>query len=119
MVWVITRYLKGLLTILLAVGVVLSGNSRSVTHDVTELAKIVAEHHAEIGEHGHAHEDIVDLMHAYHDHGHEVADHDHNIAVLPPREPSGSLMPTSTSWAMANSAMPDRTDYGLDRPPRV
>lgn len=115
----ITGYLRGLLTIALAVGMLLSANSRSVTHDFNELAKIVAEHHAEIEEHGHAHQDIVDLMHAYHGHSHEVADHDHNIAFLPPREPSGSVRPTSSSWAMENSAMPDRRDYGLDRPPRV
>ena len=44
----ITGYLRGLLTIALAVGMLLSANSRSVTHDFTELAKIVAEHHAEI-----------------------------------------------------------------------
>lgn len=115
----ITGCLKGLLTIALAVGMLFSANSRSVTHDFTELAKIVAEHHAEIEEHGHAHEDIVDLMHAYHGHSHEVADHDHNIAYLPPRDPSNSMMPTSKTWAMANSVMPDRRHFGLDRPPRV
>ena len=115
----ITGYLKGLLTIALAVGMVLSANSRSVTHDFTEFAKIVAEHCAEIEEHGHAHEDIVDLMHAYHGHSHEVADHDHNIAFLPPRDAVSTPMPTSTRWAMADHGLPDRRDYGLDRPPRV
>lgn len=115
----ITVYLRGLLTIALAVAIPLSADSRSVTHDFNELAKIVAEHHAEIEVHGHAHEDIIDLMHAYHGHSHEIADHDHNIAFLPPREPAGSIMPTSTSWMMAHSEMRDRRDYGLDRPPRV
>lgn len=115
----ITRYLRGMLTIALAVGMILSANSRSVTHDFTELAKIVAEHHAEIQEHGHAHEDIIDLIHAYHGHSHEIADHDHNIAFLQPRETSDGPLPTSKSWAMSSSAMSDRRDYGLDRPPRV
>ena len=115
----ITGYLRGMLTIALAMGMLVSANSRSVTHDFTGLAEIVAQHHAEIEEHGHAHEDIVDLMHAYHGHSEEIADHDHNIAFLSPRDPSGSIMPTGTSWAMANSTMPDRRDYGLDRPPRV
>lgn len=119
MVRAITGYLRGLMAIALAVGMLLSANSRSVTHDFTELAKIVAQHHAEIEDHGHAHEDIIDVIHAYHGHSHEIADHDHNTAFLPPRAPSGSIMPTSTSWAMANSALHDRTDYGLDRPPRV
>ena len=115
----ITGYLKGLLGVALAVGVILSADSRSVTHDFTELAKIVADHHAEIEEHGHAHNDIIDVMHAYHGHSHEIADHDHNIAFLPPRDESGALLPTSKSWAMTNIAMRDRRDYGLDRPPRV
>ena len=115
----IAGYLRGLLTIALAVGMLLLANSRSVTHDFTELAKIVAEHHAEIEEHGHAHEDIIDLMHAYHGHSHEIADHDHNIAFLPPRAAMTTPMLTSSSWAMAHSAMPGRRDYGLDRPPRV
>jgi len=119
MIRAITGYLKGLLTIVLAIGTLASANSRSVTHDFTELAKIVAEHHAEIEEHGHAHEDIVDLLHAYHGHSHEVADHDHNIAFLPPRDAMSTPMPTSASWAMAHSAMPDRGYFGLDRPPRV
>jgi hypothetical protein len=108
-----------MLIMALAVGMMLSANSRSVTHDPTELAKIVAEHHAEIEEHGHTHEDIVDVMHAYHGHSHEVADHDHNIAFLPPREASDTLLPTSTNLAMSARAMRDRRDYGLDRPPRV
>jgi hypothetical protein len=115
----ITGILRGVLTIALAVGMILSANSRSLTHDVTELAQIVAEHHAEVDEHGHAHDDIVDLLHAYLGHGHEVADHDHNMAFLPAREPAGVILPTGTSWAMASRAMTDRRDYGLDRPPRA
>ena len=115
----ITGYLRGMLAIALAVGMLLSANSRSVTHDFTELVKIVADHHAEIEEHGHAHEDIIDVMHAYHGDSHEIADHDHNIAFLPPRDASGAILPTSKSWAMTNIAMRDRHYYGLDRPPRV
>ena len=112
-------YLRAVLTIALAIGFILSANSRSVSHDLTELAKIVAEHHAEIKEHGHAHEDIIDVMHAYYGHSHEITDHDHNIAFLPPRSIVSAPMPTNTSWAMSNSALPDRREYGLDRPPRV
>lgn len=115
----ITGYLKGLLTIVLATVMLASANFRSVTHDFTELAKMVAEHHVEIEKHGHAHEDIVDLTHAYHGHSHEMADHDYNIAFLPPRDAMSTPMPTSASWATAHSAMQDRGYFGLDRPPRV
>lgn len=114
-----TGYLRAMLMIALAAGLVLSANFRSVTHDFTELAKIISEHHAEIADHGHAHEDSVDLMHAYHGHSHEIADHDHNIALLPPRGTSSVVLPSNTDWAMSDSVMPDRRDYGLDRPPRV
>lgn len=110
--------MRSLLTIVLAVGVVLSANSRSMTHDVNELAKIVAEHHAEIEKHGHAHEDIADLMHVFHGHHHEINDHDHNIAFLPPRIAMGPTFLKGTVLAMPNYGRPDRIDYGLDRPPR-
>lgn len=115
----ITRSLRAMLTIALAVGMMLSANARSIPHDTMELAKLVAERHAEIEEHGHSHEDIVDVMHAYRGHSHEIADHDQNIAYLPPREASETLLPTSTNWAMSDRAMRERRDDGLDRPPRV
>ncbi|MEL6100789.1 MAG: hypothetical protein AAFY74_05395 [Pseudomonadota bacterium] len=115
----IAGYLEGFLSIALAVSIILSADARSATHDFAELAKIVAEHHSEIEEHGHAHEDVVNLMHAYHGHGHDVADHDHNIAFLSPREAMSTPFPTSASWAMADHGLTDRRDYGLDRPPRV
>jgi hypothetical protein len=114
-----TGFFRIVLTVALAVGMVLSANSRSVTHDLTELAKIVAEHHAEIEEHSHTHEDIVDVMHAYHGHAHDVADHDHNIALLPPRASSGMVLSARTNWALASYAMPDRRGFDLDRPPRL
>ena len=108
-----------MLTIALTVGMILSANPSSVTHDFTELAKIVAEHHAEIEEHGHSHEDIIDVVHAYYGHSHEIADHDHNVAFLSQRDAVSTAMPSSRIWAMSDSTMPDRQDYGLDRPPRV
>ncbi|MFT6121241.1 MAG: hypothetical protein ACJAXK_003202 [Yoonia sp.] len=119
MIRTVTGYLRIVLTIALAVGMIASSNSRMVSHDITELAKIVTKHHAEIADHGHAHEDIVDIVHAYHGHAHDVADHDHNIAFLPPRTSSGLVLPKRANWALASYAMPDRRGFDLDRPPRV
>jgi hypothetical protein len=116
---IVTGYLRIVLTIALAVGMISSSNSRMVSHDITELAKIVTEHHDEIADHGHAHEDIVDVMDAYHGHAHDVADHDHNTAFLSPRTSSGMIPPTRSGWALASYLMPDRKDFDLDRPPRV
>ena len=115
----VTVYLRVVLAISLAVGMFLSSNSRMISHDIADLVMIVAEHYAEIEEHGHTHEDIVDVMHAYHGHAHDVADHDHNTAFLPPRAASGILGPPRTNWALAITALPDRREFDLDRPPRV
>jgi hypothetical protein len=116
---IVTGYLRIVLTIALAVGMISSSNSRMVSHDITELAKIVTEHHAEIADHGHAHDEVVSVMDAYHGHAHDVADHDHNTAFLPPRTSSGMIPSTRSGWALANYVMPDRRSFDLDRPPRV
>lgn len=115
----VTGYLRVVLAIALAMGMVFSSNSRMVSHDIADLLMIVAEHLGEIEEHDHTHEDIIDVMHAYHGHAHDVADHDHNTAFLPPRAVSGILAPPRTNWALAITGLPDRRDFGLDRPPRV
>lgn len=114
-----TGYLKRLLVIALAVGMVLSANSRMAAHNVGEMMNIVDEHHAAIEDHGHAHDDITDLRHAYHGHTHDVIDHDHNTAVLLPRMSAEAFSPTSTRWALDHHAMSDRRHFDLDRPPRV
>lgn len=94
----VTAYLRIVLTIALAVGMILSSNSRIISHDITELAKIVTEHHTEMADHGHAHDEVVSMMDAYHGHTHDVADHDHNIAFLPPHTPSGMVPPTRSGF---------------------
>ncbi len=103
----------------LAVGMVVSSNSRLVSHDVTELAQIIAEHDDEIASHDHAQDEIADVRHAYHGHVHDVADHDHTVSFLPPHEAAGFLEPKRANWALARYAMLDRRDFDLDRPPRV
>ena len=114
-----TAFLRYALTIALALGMLLSSYARMTSHDVSNLAQIIAEQHAEIEDHGHAHGEISDVMQAYHGHAHDVTDHDHNIAFLPPRLESGVQMPTRTNWTLANYALPDRRSVELDRPPRV
>jgi hypothetical protein len=115
----VTGFLRIVLTIALAMGMISASNSRMVSHDIAELTKIVTEHLAGSAGHGHAHEDTVDILHAYHGHVHDVADHDHNIAFLPPRTSSSMAAPTRTTWPLASDVMPDRSRFDLDRPPRV
>ena len=107
-----------MLTVALAVAMLLASNARIASHDLLELAQIVADHQNEIAEHAHTHDDVVNVVHAYHGHGHDVADHDHNVAFLPDRKASGAMTPTRSDWRMANSALPGRSIFDLDRPPR-
>jgi uncharacterized protein HemX len=114
-----TSFLRFAFTIALAVGIVLSLNSQSQAHDLAKIAKIMTQHQAEIEDHGHAHEDIVDVMHAFQSHAHEMADHDHNIAFLPPKRSTGFIAPARTDWTLAEITMSDRRAFDLDRPPRT
>ena len=107
-----------MLTVILAVGMLLASNARIASHNLPDLVQIAADHQNEIAAHGHAHDDVVTVAHAYHGHGHDVADHDHNTAFLSDRKASGTLMPTRSNWRMANSALPGRSIFDLDRPPR-
>ena len=93
-----TSFLRFALTIALAVAIMLSSNAQSQFQEFAKIAEIMAEHQAEIDDHGHAHDDIVDILHIFQGHAHEMADHDHNTAFLPPRRSAGIIAPTSTNW---------------------
>jgi len=111
--------LRFALTIALAMGIVLSSNAQSQSHNLAKITEIMTQHQAEIEDHGHAHEDIVDVMHAYQGHAHEMADHDHNIAFLPSKRGTGFIAPARTNWSLTEITMSDRRAFGLDRPPRA
>lgn len=112
-------FLRFALTIALAVGIVMSANAQSQSNDLAKIADIMTQHQAVIKDHGHAHEDIVDVMHAYQGHAHEMADHDHNVAYLPPKRSTGFIAPARTNWSLTEITMSDRSAFGLDRPPRA
>lgn len=111
--------LRILFMLALAVGVIVSANSRMVSHDFIQLAGIVAEHDAQVEDHGHSHEDIINIIHAAHEHAHEIAEHDHNIAFLPPRQKDKIILFIGQKWPMMNTNTPDPINYSLDHPPRV
>jgi hypothetical protein len=111
--------LRFALTIALAVGIGLSSNVQTKSHNLLKIAEIMAQHEAEIEDHGHAHDDIVDVIHAFQGHAHEMADHDHNTAFLPPRRSTGFIAPARTDWSLTEIAMSDRRAFDLDRPPRA
>jgi len=112
-------FLRFALTIALAVGIGLSSTAQTKSHNLLKIAEIMAQHEAEIKDHGHAHDDIVDVIHAFQGHAQEMVDHDHNTAFLPPRCGTGVIAPARTNWSLTEIALSDRTAYGLDRPPRA
>lgn len=115
-------YLPGLLAITLMAGVVASAGMRGVAHEPVDLLQILADHKAEIARHGHAHEDIHDLMHRHHahdGHAHEFSDHDHNVMFMPPRMDATVAIALHVDRSMANEAMVSLRSFNLDRPPRV
>ena len=115
----VNSVLRFALTIALAVGIMLSSNAQSELQEFAEVAELLAEHQAEIDDHGHSHDDIVDILHIFQGHAHEMADHDHNTAFLPPRRSAGIIAPSSANWSLTEIAASDRSAYDLDRPPRV
>jgi 2-keto-4-pentenoate hydratase/2-oxohepta-3-ene-1,7-dioic acid hydratase in catechol pathway len=112
-------FLRFALSIALTVGIVLSSSAQSQSHNLAKITEIMTQHQVEIKDHGHAHEDIVDVMHAYQEHAHEMADHDHNSVFLPPKRGTGFIAPARTNWSLTEITMSDRSVFGLDRPPRA
>lgn len=110
-----------MLTVIVAVGMLMSSNARMQSHDLAEMAQIVLEHQSDIADHGHAHahDETIETPDDYHGHRQDVADHDHNIAFLPTRTALTFIAPNRANWVMANSALPDRSAFNLHRPPRA
>ncbi|MEH6391406.1 MAG: hypothetical protein V7763_07105 [Sulfitobacter sp.] len=112
-------FLRFIIVAVLAAGILLSSNEQSDPHDLAQLAQILTDHKLEVENHGHAHEDIVDILHAYQSHGPEFADHDHNIAFLTPRGTNGVDEIASAVWSPTATILSGRRAFDLDRPPRV
>jgi hypothetical protein len=112
-------FLRFALILALAVGFTLSSEAQSKSYDFAKIAEIMSEHQAEIEDHGHSHDDIVDIMHVFQSHAHEMAEYEHITSFLPPCEATSAILPTSIRLIMADNAMRGRQHYGLYRPPTV
>ncbi len=110
--------LRYILIFTIIVGGALSVNARLMAHAPVNLAEIVAQHQAEVEDHGHSHEDTVDVSHAYHGHAHDAVDHDHNTAFLTLRRNPNNPFPDRLNWPVTQVLALDSRVFGLDRPPR-
>ncbi|WP_163001475.1 hypothetical protein [Pannonibacter phragmitetus] len=111
------------LALAMAFGSLLPHANHSQSHDPVGLAKAESQRHAqldaEIAEHGHSHDDGEEHEQvAGHSHGHNPADHSHDIPTTPPG--SATILSTYVrTWV----PMPPQTahigaSYRLERPPR-
>lgn len=106
------------LAAILTVGMVLSSTARIASHDPVIPVEMVAKQHSETETHGHSHDEVDDVVQAHHGHAHDVLDHDHSSALLPPHRSVAVFSPTRSNWVTAQSGLPGRGDFDLDRPPR-
>jgi len=108
------RFLTGLVCICLSVWTIVPSASHS-----PRFLETVEDHLHIIEDHGHSHGVEIDLLWALHGHQHDLADHDHNMAVLAKPGPKSPHTLDGSCWRMslsdANSAFigPPR------RPPRA
>jgi hypothetical protein len=111
-------FLRYALVLILAVGIVMASGSKILSHNPADLMQIVTDHQIEAVDQGHAHEDIVDIVHAYDGHAHDIADHDHSPALLPAWRGASALDAARRGWPMVQLAASGRKPIGLERPPR-
>lgn len=107
----------------MAFGSLLPHARHSPSHDPVALAAAEAERHAqlevELAEHGHSHDDGEEHERvAGHSHGHNPADHSHDIPTTPP---GSTAIPSAfvRTWVpMQPQTAHVGASYRLERPPR-
>ncbi|MCF6234658.1 MAG: hypothetical protein L3J36_16400 [Rhodobacteraceae bacterium] len=106
-------FVRRMLAMALMLGLVLSLNGWSSSHSPEAL--VVAAQN-QVG--GHPHKAAVDLSYAFHGHAHEVADHEHHTAFLPPRTAQGHPLPDRSRRMLALARLKPGHAFALERPPR-
>lgn len=112
-------FLKRLLTVLVFGGIILSPDVRNAQHEPSDIMQILADHQADIERHGHAHEDIGDLLAHVHGHAHDAAEHDHNVMFMPPRVDAAPWASAGKDRWLVDNTQRQYATFDLERPPRV
>ncbi len=119
-----SRIFRLALALAMTLAVLLTPAAQTASHNPAALAHAAAERHAVLAawpaDHGHAHHDGWPAeRHAGHTHGHDPADHSHDIPA-PVASASGPGPLPAAAWrAPALRSHDDRLSFGIDRPPRV
>ena len=107
--------LQMLFAVVLTVAILLQGLTGVTNH----LPQIDLEVVAEINDHGHSHDPVVDVAWSAHGHSHDVADHDHNPGLALLSDDPTPLPPLTKDAQSIVSLMVWDMQHGLERPPRV
>lgn len=116
--------LCGLIAFAMALGMVASVVQTSVSHNPLVLLTAEAERHAlleqEIAAHGHSHDDgYGEERQPGHSHGHNPADHSHDIPSFLPKL-AGMTPPGWQTWPAVYPAIAvTGQHYPFERPPRL
>ena len=108
------RYLAGLLCVCLCVWTTVPAAAHT-----PKFLETVQDHLQMIEDHGHSHGLEVDLLWAMHGHQHDLADHDHNSAVLGKFAPKSPAVFDGASWNFPNSDASSVLVFPPERPPRI
>jgi len=72
-----------------------------------------------IEDHGHSHGLEIDLLWAMHGHQHDLADHDHNTAVLAKSGPKSPLVFDDSPWVFSIGDASSILIHPPERPPKI
>jgi hypothetical protein len=116
--------MRGLALAILSAALALAPVPLASTHDLPAFTAAESARHAtliaqEIADHGHSHEDGDAHEQAHgHLHGHDPADHSHQLAFLPvTTDQSGQPLPQR--WpSFLSGPLDPATGIGIDRPPK-
>ncbi|WP_306142598.1 hypothetical protein [Roseibium sp. MMSF_3412] len=111
LVW--RRFLTGVVCMCLCVWTTVPSASHT-----PKILETVQEHLQLIEDHGHSHGFEIDLLWAMHGHQHDLADHDHNTAVLVKSGPKSPHVFDTSSWRLPVSDAKSALTSPPKRPPR-
>lgn len=123
--WHDSRTFRLALAFAMVLSMLLSPVGHSTTHDPAALVLAEAERHAALADEDedddpdHSHDDgWPEEWHAGHSHGHNPADHSHDVPV--PADFGGhSFLAAGRSWHVSAPSSHDRgPPFGIERPPR-
>lgn len=109
---------RSALAALLSVSLLIGSIAPTATH-TPKVFETIQDHLEMIAEHGHSHGFEEDILWALHGHSHDVADHDHNPAVLVMPDLAGLSFEEGDTWRGYRAMDAPNRIFRIERPPRA